>query len=208
MMTDVNMQEFLDNLASSAATPGGGGAAAMAGAMGAALVSMVCNLTLGKKRFAPVSRQMQATLDQSEALRRQLAHLVEDDATAFQAVMEAYRLPKDSQAEQAARADAIAERTKQAVLVPMEVAHACAEVIKLAHTAAKLGNPNVVTDAGAAALCAQNGLHISVLNVYANLANLSDPDFVTAQETRLNELLNTADPLAARVYDSVKQRVR
>ena len=107
MIKDQSVHEFLEALASKAATPGGGSAAAIMGAMGAALVSMVCNLTLGKKGYEAAEGEMQAVLPRAEALRERLADMVRADVEAFDQVMAAYGLPKDSEAQKAARGDAI-----------------------------------------------------------------------------------------------------
>src|ERR671925_443302 len=122
MSNNQTVQAFLDELASAAPTPGGGGAAALSGAMGAALVSMVCNLTIGKEKFAGVEAQMQEILSQSEALRTRLTGMIEEDVAAFDTVMAAYRLPKDNDEEKAARIAAIQQASKEATLVPLAAA--------------------------------------------------------------------------------------
>src|SRR5688572_16114784 len=100
---DASIEKFLDELASQNATPGGGSAAAIMGAKGAALVSMVCNLTIGKKKYADVEADMMAVLEKSESLRKQLTGMIEDDVSAFGTVMGAYGMPKETDAEKAAR---------------------------------------------------------------------------------------------------------
>src|SRR3954468_7956253 len=107
MAQNETIQKFLDGLASSAPTPGGGGAAAISGAMGAALVSMVCNLTIGKKKYAAAEAEMLATREKAEALRAELTGMIAEDVAAFTAVMGAYGLPKETDADKAARQRAI-----------------------------------------------------------------------------------------------------
>jgi len=201
------MQTFLDELASSASTPGGGGAAALAGAMGAALVSMVCNLTIGKEKFADVEGQMEEILAKSEALRARLTRMMSDDVEAFNTVMSAYRLPKATDADKASRAAAIQEASKKATLVPMAAARACAEVIDLCRPAAEMGNPNVVSDAGVAVLCAQAGLKSAALNVLINLGAIKDESFVSKHRSELNELLASRNDEANVVYELVKKQL-
>jgi formiminotetrahydrofolate cyclodeaminase len=207
MSNNQTVQAFLDALASSASTPGGGGAAALAGAMGAALVSMVCNLTIGKDKFAPVEGQMKEILGQAEARRAQLTGMMAEDEAAFELVMEAYRLPKNTDQEKAARTAAIQAASKKATLVPLAAARACAQVIDLCRPTADMGNPNVMSDAGVAVLCAQAGLKSAALNVLINLGAIKDQTFVAEQRAELDQLLAGHQALANQVYELVKKRL-
>lgn len=207
MSNTQTIQSFLDALASSASTPGGGGGAALAGAMGAALVSMVCNLTIGKEKFAGVEGQMQEILTQSEGLRAQLTGMMAEDEAAFDLVMDAYRLPKNSDEEKAARTAAIQAASKKATLVPLAAARACAAVIDLCRPTAEMGNPNVVSDAGVAVLCAQAGLKSAALNVLINLGAIKDQTFVAQHRAELNNLLASHEALANEVYEFVKNKL-
>ncbi|MDM8518593.1 cyclodeaminase/cyclohydrolase family protein [Anaerolineales bacterium HSG6] len=200
------IQQFLDDLASSAATPGGGGAAALSGAMGAALVSMVCNLTIGRKKYAEVEPQMKELLEQAEELRTQLTALIADDVAAFNSVMDAYRLPKATDEEKSARSAAIQTASKQATIVPLQAAQACAKVIELARPAAEKGNSNVVSDVGAAVAAAQSGLKASALNVMINLGTIKDETFVTEHRDKLDQIIEASEPLAQEVYEFVKSK--
>ena len=124
MIKEASVEKFLDDLASSKATPGGGSAAAVMGAMGAALVSMVCNLTIGKKNYAEVEPEMRAILADSEALRSRIAGMVAEDVAAFDQLMAAYGLPKDTDEQKAARSAAIQEGLKGATDAPQARAQA------------------------------------------------------------------------------------
>ncbi len=201
------IQTFLNELASSASTPGGGGAAALSGAMGAALVSMVCNLTIGKKKYADVELQMREILSKSEALRQQLTTLIDDDVTAFNGVMAGYGLPKSTAAEQAARTAAIQAASKQATIVPLNTARACGQVIRLAKPTAELGNQNIISDVGAAVTAAYSGLQTSALNVLINLSNIQDEPFVNEHRAALEGLLTEYEPLARELYEFVKAKL-
>jgi formiminotetrahydrofolate cyclodeaminase len=202
--TNQTLQAFLDNLASDAPAPGGGGAAAAVGAMGAALVSMVCNLTVGRDKFAAVEDQMEEILSKSEELRDKLTKMMQEDVEAFNAVMAAFRLPKATPEEKAIRREAIQNAAKTAALVPLSTAQACAEVIELTQPAAEMGNPNVLSDAGVAALCAQTGLKGAALNVLINLGMIKDESFVAKCRGDLDQILAKHDALANEVYRSVK----
>ncbi|MHC2088176.1 methenyltetrahydrofolate cyclohydrolase [Methylobacterium sp. CM6244] len=201
------IQSFLDGLASSAPTPGGGGAAAISGAMGAALLSMVCNLTIGKKKYVEVEGELKEILGKSEALRAELTGMIADDVEAFDAVMGAYGLPKGTDEEKAARAARIQEALKVATDVPLACCRACREVIDLAEAVAEKGNLNVISDAGVAVLSAHAGLRSAALNVYVNAKGLDDRGFSDERLKQLEELLGPAGPLNEKIYEVVKAKV-
>jgi formiminotetrahydrofolate cyclodeaminase len=198
---------FLDALASERPTPGGGGAAAISGAMGAALVSMVCNLTIGKKKYAEVEAEMIATRDRAETLRAELTGMIAEDVGAFNAVMGAYGLPKAIDAEKAARAAAIQDALRLATDVPLACAKACRAVIDLCEGIAERGNLNVVSDAGVAVLAAQAGLRSAALNVYVNAKAIEDRAFAEDRLADLARALDGADALTERVYGLVKSKL-
>jgi formiminotetrahydrofolate cyclodeaminase len=200
------IQPFLEELASAAPAPGGGSAGAAAGAMGAALVSMVCNLTIGKEKFATVEAELKEVLAKSEALRAELTQLVVDDTEAFNMVMAAFRRPKETDTEKEARRAAIQAATKQATLVPLATTRACAGVIELSRVVAEKGNPNAASDAGAAASCAQAGLKAAALNVLINLPSIKDEEFVATQQAELDQIL-AKQGLADEVYELVKSKL-
>ncbi|MBN1220851.1 MAG: cyclodeaminase/cyclohydrolase family protein [Anaerolineae bacterium] len=199
------LQPFLNELASGTPTPGGGSAAAAVGAMGAALVSMVCNLTIGRAKYAGVEMQIKDILAQSQTLRAELTQLVDADAAAFNAVMAAFRLPKTTDQEKAARREAIQTATKKATLTPLATARACAQVIELGQLAAAKGNPNAISDVGAGVVFAQAGLKAAALNVLINLPSIKDEGFVSTHRAELDHIL-TKHNLADQIYESVKSK--
>ena len=201
------IQTFLDGLASAAPTPGGGGAAAISGAMGAALLSMVCNLTIGKKKYVEVEGELKEILGQSEALRAELTGMIADDVEAFDAVMGAYGLPKITDDEKAARAAKIQEALKVATDVPLACCRACREVIDLAQAVADKGNLNVISDAGVAVLSAHAGLRSAALNVYVNAKGLDDRAFAQSRLDELEALLGEAGACNEAIYEVVKAKV-
>ena len=204
---DTEIEQFLAALASQSATPGGGSAAAIIGAMGAALVSMVCNLTIGKKKYAEVEGDMQAVLAKSETLRRKLIGMIEDDVRAFDAVMGAYGMPKESDADKAARGEAIQAALKQATDVPLACARAAREVIDIAATASDKGNLNVISDAGVGVLAAYAALRSAALNVFTNARMITDKTFAEAKLKELNQLLAGAEAATEKAYGVVKDKV-
>ncbi len=204
---DTAVEPFLDALASQTATPGGGSAAAIIGAMGAALVSMVCNLTIGKKKYADVEDEMKHVLGKAELLRRRLTSMIEDDVQAFDKVMAAYGMPKETDADKARRDDAIQVSLKLATDVPMRCCHAAREVIDLAGIASDKGNLNVISDAGVAVLAGYAALRSAALNVFTNARMINDRAFADAKLEELHELLAGAESATENAYDVVKGKL-
>ncbi len=204
---DQPIQQFLDELASKSATPGGGSAAAIMGAQGAALISMVCNLTIGKPKFAEVEADMQTLLAQAEALRQQLTDFIQADIEVFNRVMAAYGLPKETDEDKTARSAAIQEVLKDATDVPLDCAKACAKVITLSQIAADKGNPNVISDAGAGLMAAYGGLKIAALNVYINAGSLKDREFADAKLAELAAIMQDAETSTETIYQAIKAKL-
>ena len=194
-LTDLKSKDFLTALASSAPAPGGGGGAAMAGALAAALASMVCNLTIGKEKFAAQECEVKALLQEAEQVRQDLLALVEDDAAVFNSFMACYKLPKTTDAEKAARTAAIRKAAKQAAEVPMAIARASYKVLQLAHRLVIIGNPGVITDGACSALLARAALRCAEYNVRINLGLTKDEAYNEQVAAELNKLLKTAEEL-------------
>src|SRR4029453_12841925 len=207
MIRESPIHKFLDEVASQNATPGGGSAAAIIGAMGAALVAMVCNLTIGKKKYADVEDEMRALLMRAEALRHRLTGMIEDDVKAFDAVMGAYGLPKETDAEKASRSAAIQDALKLATDVPLRCCQAAREVIDLAAVASAKGNLGVISDAGVAVLAAYAALRSAALNVYTNAKLISDKIFAEAKLKELHALLAGAESATEKAYGVVKDKL-
>ncbi len=207
MIKNLSLQAFLDQLASGASTPGGGSAAALMGAMGAALVGMVCQFTVGREKYAAVDADMRRVLDAAESARKVLTDAIAADVEAFDRVMAAYGMPKDSDAEKVARTGAIQLALKDATEVPLACARACAEVIRLSAEAAAHGNPNVVSDAGVAVMAAYAALKSAALNVYVNAGSIKDDGFSSARVRELEALLAAAEGDVTRIFDAVRGRL-
>ncbi len=207
MIKDLSLQAFLAQLASGASTPGGGSAAALMGAMGAALVGMVCQFTVGREKYAAVDADMRRVLDAAESARKVLTDAIAADVEAFDRVMAAYGMPKASDAEKVARTGAIQLALKDATEVPLACARACAEVIRLSAEAAVHGNPNVVSDAGVAVMAAYAGLKSAALNVYVNAGSIKDDGFSSARVRELEALLAAAEGDVTRIFDAVRGRL-
>ena len=165
---------FLDQLAAGTAAPGGGAAAAYAGAMGAALVAMVARLTLGRKKYAEVEAQTTEILNQAERLRGELRAAVDEDSAAFEQVLSAFKLPKETPEQEIARGKAIETATLQAAQIPLIVAEKAVGVMALAERMAALGNLNAISDAASAAALAKAALDSAGCNVRVNVASLHE----------------------------------
>lgn len=207
MLTEKPVTAFLDELASSAPAPGGGSVAALSGALGAALVSMVCNLTGGKKKYADVQEDIKALLAQSEALRKELVELLEADVQVYTEVSRAMKMPRATEEEKAARTAAMQKALKAATDVPMQVAEACVEVMDLCRPAAEKGNVNAVSDAGVAVLTAEAGLRSAALNILINLAWIKDEAFVAENRAKLDALLEGKPAMRDEVYQVVVDKL-
>jgi formiminotetrahydrofolate cyclodeaminase len=205
MLVDKTVSQFLDELASSSPAPGGGSVAALAGAVGAALASMVCNLTIGKKKYAEVQDEMKAVLVQTELLREELTHHIDKDTEAFNSLMAAYCLPKGTEQEQSARSAAIQAATKAATLIPLRVMRTCEKALLHARTVAQKGNKNSVSDAGVAALMLQAGCAGAALNVRINLGGLNDTTFVQKIAEESASLSQNVERLTREVLAEVEK---
>lgn len=202
----MTLEQFHDELASASPAPGGGSAAAMAGALGAALVAMVARLTIGRKTYQDVSAEFENLLPRADALRAELLQLMVHDADAYRRVMDAYQLPKDTDAAKTARADAIQSALQHAANVPLRVAQACAEILEMAQRAAARGNKNAASDAGAGALMAEAGLRAALLNVEINLGLIQDERFVARLRAEIQPLEQRAAQRQA-ILDTVHTRL-
>jgi formiminotetrahydrofolate cyclodeaminase len=204
---DKSIQLFLDELASKSPTPGGGSVAALMGAQGAALLSMVCNLTIGKPQYAEVEPQMRELLAKAEILRAELTALVKADVEVFGRLMATYGQAKETDEEKAARSEAIQAVLKEATEVPLACARACHEVMVLSEIAATHGNLGVISDAGVAVMAAYSGLKSAALNVHINTGCLKDEVYAQAKVAELAEVLAGADARAEAVFAKVKGKL-
>ena len=207
MIKDKSLQVFLDELASSAPTPGGGSGAAIMGAMGAALVSMVCNLTVGKKGYEEVEDHLKDVLKQAEALRDRLTDMIRADVEVFDRLMASYGLPKETDEEKSVRSEEIQASLKEATDVPLNCARACAEAIELCRDAAEKGNLNVISDAGVAVVAADAAMKSAALNVYINVGSIKDKAFAEERSTELEKILKGAYGQTSEIYELVKSKL-
>jgi glutamate formiminotransferase/formiminotetrahydrofolate cyclodeaminase len=194
---------FVDEVSTESPAPGGGSVAALMGSLGAALATMVANLTVGKKGYEAAWEELAALAERGQTLKDRLARAVDEDTEAFNRVMDAMRLPKGTPEQQAERANALEAANKAAAEVPLQTARLCLETIGLAGTAAALGNRNSASDAGVAALAARAGVEGATLNVRINLGGIADAAYKAKAAAEAAAL----DADARRACDAVQARV-
>ncbi len=207
-LAELSVTGFLDRLASASPAPGGGSVAALVAALAGALISMVCNLTAGRERFADVEREVRAILQGAESIRQQMQTAIQADADAYETVIAAFRLPRGTGAQKTARAEAIQSASAQAARVPIEVAEACAAVIGLCERAVLITNPNAVSDISVAVLLAGAGADAAAANVEINLVSISDEQLVADLRQRLVSETTGLAPRVAKVVAQAHERMR
>jgi len=202
-MISESLTRFLDRLASAEPTPGGGSASAVAGAMAAALLAMVSRLTKTKEGGVSIDT-VAAKMDQN---RMTLLDLAAKDAQAFDDVMRAMRLSKETDDQRRERQQTIQRTLIEATAVPLAVAAHARDVLKSAVPVAREGNVNAVSDAGVAALLAHAAVHGAILNVRINLSSIKDHGYVEATEARVKELMTASHVLRDEVLEIVQSRL-
>ena len=196
---DGTIAAYLSKLASDEPEPGGGSVAALVGALGAGLVTMVASLTLGREKYAAVESDMAKIDDAAEKLRAELGDLITLDAVAYRKVADAMKLPKDSEEEAAERTRVMQAALKGAAETPLRVVEKAVEVARLSLPAAEMGNPQAVSDAGVAALLADAAAQSGALNVKINMAWIKDEEFNKAVWARTEAALAEAAELREEV---------
>jgi glutamate formiminotransferase/formiminotetrahydrofolate cyclodeaminase len=197
---------FLEELAAPTPTPGGGSAAAYAGAMGAGLVAMVAALTIGKKKYAEVEAEMQAVRVVAEKLRKELTQAVDDDASAFEALMGTFKLPKETDEEKSARNAAIVGATLNAANIPLHVAEDVVKVMELALKCAKKGNVNAISDAMSGFALCRAALTAAGYNVQINIHSLEDKSLGEKMVSELKGYETKADELEKEIRKVMTER--
>jgi formiminotetrahydrofolate cyclodeaminase len=206
MYLDKPLQTYLDELASSQPTPGGGSAAALSGAMGAGLASMVARLTLGKDAYASVQSEIEAIVQNTERLRARFQQLIQEDIEAYGRLSATFKLPRTTSEEKAARTGAIQDQLANAALVPLEMAECAAELVHYCLRIAEIGNANVLSDiATAAALVSSAGTGASWM-VRTNLRAMKDLELVNILSNRLSIALDTIAAYSQQVVNKVGER--
>jgi len=206
MYTDQPLQDYLHALASENSTPGGGSAAALSGAMGAALASMVCRLTLGKEAYAGVRQEIEELLRRAENLRSRFQQLFQEDIEAYGRLSASYKLPRETSEERAVRSAAIQEQLVAAALVPLEVAERAAELVQCCQRIAEIGNAAVLSDVAIGAILASGAGEGAALLVRFNLRAMKNDELVAGLGKRLSGALALISEGRQRVTTIVGER--
>ncbi len=198
-MKDLKISQFLEKLSMGEPVPGGGSVSALAGALSASLLCMVANLTIGKIGYEGVKGEMEEIQKKAEALRRRLLDAVEEDSQAFEQVISAFRLPKDTEAERQKRRRFIQEAYKRAAQTPLEVSQISLELLDLCEAMVEKGNISAVSDAGVAFYLADATLRGGLMNVRIDLSALTDETYQKATKRIVDEIEKRGNVLKERI---------
>ena len=188
MLANMNIKDFLDKTASSDPVPGGGSVAALSAAVAGALTEMVAGLTIGKKKYVEVEEEMKEVQKAALEFRNKFVDDIDRDSDAFNEVMAAFKLPKETDEEKAKRKEAIQEGTKKASLVPLDVAKDAFKIMGIIEKVVVKGNQNAVTDGAVAAMMARTAVLSALYNVKINLGSIKDEAFVEKLTKEVQEL--------------------
>lgn len=199
MLRTKSIDEFLKVLASDAPTPGGGSVAALNGALGCALLEMVCDLTLGKEKFKEVWKDLEPIKAQIEKLREELTDSIDRDAKAYDLVTAAYKMPKSTDEEKEARKEAIQAAMMTAAETPKATARYIHQALRMAKEVAEKGNPNVLSDAGVGAACLLAAMNAALMNIAINLGSIKDEAYTHQMKIEMDFLRKEGEKLAGEV---------
>jgi glutamate formiminotransferase/formiminotetrahydrofolate cyclodeaminase len=206
-LIDMDLVEFAEETSSESPAPGGGSISAYAGVMGVSLGTMVANLSAHKRGWDDRWEEFSEWAEKGMAYQKELLSLVDEDTNAFNKIMDAFGLPKGTDAEKAARKAGIQAATKYAIEVPFRVMEVCYNSMEVMKAMAEIGNPNSVTDAGVGALCARTGVLGAFMNVKINAGDLEDKDFVADILARGNDIQEKAMALETEIRDLVETKM-
>lgn len=202
-LAKMTIEEYIQQLGSSAPAPGGGSASALCGAQGAALVTMVAYLTVGKAKYADYQEVCQQAIEKGEALRQALVAAIDKDTQAFNLVSAAFKLPKETDEEKAARKQAIADATLTATQVPFETLSLAREALDVCATLVGKSNPNAASDLGVSALNLLSCAKGAWLNILINLGGVKDEEKAAFFHTKGEQLVAECEELSNRIYSQV-----
>lgn len=204
---DQTLESFLNELSSKAPVPGGGGASALVGALSGALTHMVASLTVGKPKYAAVESEMNELLQKTEALTNRFLALMDEDATAFEPLAQAYRLPKSTDAEIAEKSRVMEAALRSAVQPPLEIMEACVSALPLISVCAEKGSVVAVSDAGVDASLCRAALEGASLNVFINTQTMQDRAYAETLNLRARQILSESGAAADQIYQKVAARL-
>ncbi|MEZ4952352.1 MAG: cyclodeaminase/cyclohydrolase family protein [Saprospiraceae bacterium] len=203
----MNLRAFANETAKDIPAPGGGSISAYVGALGAALGTMVANLSAGKRGWDDQLETFSAWAEKGQQLKDELLRLVDEDTNAFNQIMASFRLPKGTTEEKAARSQAIQVATQFAIETPMRTMEVAFQIFELAEAMVRDGNPNSVTDAGVGALCARAAVHGAWMNVKINVQSLKDKELAASFLERAAAIAEQTDALEAKIRGMVEEKI-
>lgn len=206
-LLDMNLREFANETASESPAPGGGSISAYVGALGISLGTMVANLSAHRRVWDSRWEEFSEWAAKGQIIKEELLKMVDEDTKSFNAIMDAFRLPKGTDTEKAIRSEAIQSATKYAIEVPFKVMELCLSSFEVIRAMAVIGNPNSVTDAGVGALCARAGVHGAFLNVKINAADLKDKAFVELVLKKGKKMAKKASKLEKDIMEIVEAKI-
>jgi len=206
MLVELTCREFINVVNSESPAPGGGSVAAFAGALSAALVNMVINLTVGKEKFQEHEEELKEIRKQVHELQERLTQYVDEDTQTFNLVMEAYKMSKDTEEAKAKRSEAIQRAMKKAAELPLEVGKCCLEIIKFSDVVITKGNPNCLSDGGVGCLMAHAGLKGAMFNVQINLGSIKDEEYKARLAEEIKNIEDEAENLRKQIIAKIKSQ--
>lgn len=196
--------EFVDELSSKAAIPGGGGAAALAGSIGIALGSMVCNLTIGKKKYAEYEEDVKDILNKAKNLEKELLDMIDEDAECFLPLSKAYSLPSSTEEEKKIKEEIMQEALKSACKVPIKIVKASFEAIKLHENLVDKGSKLAISDIGVGVQCLRAAILSAQLNVLININYIKDKAYIDKVKNEVDKLVDDGVKICDQVYKKVE----
>jgi len=202
------LREFIEETSSKTPTPGGGSVAALAGCLGASLICMVANFTIGNKKYKDVEEDVKDILKEAEELKSRLSELISEDIQAYEEVLRATKMPKDNKEMREERFFTLQKALKNAAIVPHKTASSCFQLIKLARKLSPKANPNLITDIGVGVLFAEAALQSAAINVEINLAFIKDEKFNTGRKEELSLILAHGEKIKNEVIEKIKKKIQ
>lgn len=207
LLMDMKVKDFIAELASDSPAPGGGSVSAVSGNLGAGLLCMVCRLTIGKKGYEEFQSDMEAALEEGSKVCDRLTSLVDEDTAAFNEVMAAFKMPKETDANKESRKAAIQTAFKKAADVPYSIAETCLAVLDLGEKMIGKSNTNAISDIGVAAQVAYAGVEGAAMNVKINLPSIKDAEYVNSKSKELEIILSSAKEKKDRICQEVNKQL-
>ena len=207
-LIEMTLTGFVDTTASDAPAPGGGSVSALESALGAALTSMVCALTLGKKKYADVQDLAASTEKQALALKDRYLDIIDRDTEAFNAVSAVFSMPKETDADKAARKAAMQAALKLCTATPMEMMELAVETLRMIDTVSGKLNASAASDLGCAILAMKSAIQGAWLNVLINVGGIDDAAFAKEAREKGERMLAEALPLADRLFGEIENSLK